>query len=97
MTTFEFFKAQLDKSIAEGKMPYPISFPDIRIPRDASWGGAWGSEAKNISDLQEMIEKGLIKHFHLAEKQSEDTLETELYLLSSEGRILFYEHFYGVI
>lgn len=97
MTAFEFFKKSLDKSVAEGKMPYAISFTDIRIPRDASWGGVWGSEASEISDLAQMIEQGIIIKDILTPSQAQDLDETELYMLSSKGRIIFYKQFFGEI
>ena len=97
MTAFEFFKQQLDKSIADGRMPPAIGFTDLRIPKDASWGGIWGSEVSEISDLAQMIKQGIIIKDVLTPSQAQGLDETELYMLTTKGRILFYKHFYGVI
>ncbi len=97
MTAFEFFKKQLDKSIADGRMQYPMSLLDICFSKDASWGGAWGSEVGIISDLQDMLEQGIMIHYTLTKGQAQGLSETEVYMLSNKGRIIFYEHFFGRI
>ena len=69
MTTFEFFKQQLDEAIAKGcgttkvcAINHPMmSYEWVKYAADWFFGGAWDYQFKYISDISEMKEKGYLK------------------------------------
>lgn len=67
MTTFEYFKKQLDEAVEQGLTARinpeikPWTYKWVKVCGDWFFGGAWDYQMKEVTDLREMLDKKLLK------------------------------------
>ena len=99
MTTFEFFKLQVDEAITKGygttkvciiNHPF-MSYAWVKYAADWFFGGAWDYQFKDISDISEMKEKGYLKVCEYTDWKSRKLGQTRKYALTNKGIRAFYK------
>ncbi len=99
MTTFEYFKIQLDDAVAQGcgttavckSMHEPMSYAWIKCAADWFFGGAWDYEMKEVTDLKEMKEQKFIKILESQSYRALRTGQTRKIALTNKGLKEFYK------
>lgn len=99
MTTFEFFKDQLDKAVAQGcgttkvctiNLKY-MSYGWVKAAADWFFGGAWDYQMKEVTDIAEMREKKLLKVMEYSNWRARQLGQTRKYALTNKGIKEFYK------
>ena len=100
MTTFTFFKEQLDKAIADGCGTTKICIINPEIKKDSfRWlkcasemffGGAYDYKMKDVTDIREMKELGYIKFLDYSNWEARMTGKTRKIALTNKGLRAFY-------
>ena len=93
MTTFEFFKNQLDEAVAEGcgttkvcTINHPfMSYAWVKCAADWFFGGAWDYEMRDVIDLTEMKEQGFIKIMEYSNWKARQLHQTRKIALTNKG------------
>ena len=99
MTTFEFFKDQLDKAVAQGcgttkvcTINHPfMSYAWVKCAGDWFFGGAWDYQMKGVTDIQEMREQKLLKAMEYTNWKARQLGQTKKYALTNKGIREFYK------
>ena len=100
MTTFEFFKAQLDDAIAAGYTARinpeikPGSFKWVQVCADWWFGGAWDYQMKEVTDIREMREQGFLKVMEYSNWRARQLGQTRRIALTKKGIREFYRVYY---
>ncbi len=99
MTTFEFFKDQLDKAVIQGcgttkvcTINHPfMSCAWVKCAADWFFGGAWDYQMKEVTDNQEMREKKFLKVMEYTNWTNRNLGKTRKYALTNKGLKEFYK------
>ena len=100
MTAFEFFKAQLDEAVEKGLTNRinpeikPGSFKWVQVCADWWFGGAWDYQMKEVTDIREMREKGLLKVMEYSNWRARQLGQTRKIALTNKGIREFYRIYY---
>ena len=101
MTTFEFFKAQLDDAVAAGYTARinpeikPGSFKWVKVCADWFFGGAWDYQMTDVPDIAEMREQKLLKMMEYSNWKARQLGQTRKYALTNQGIRAFYKAMIG--
>ena len=101
MTTFEFFKAQLDEAVENGLTSWinpeikPGSFKWIKVCADWFFGGAWDYQMRDVTDIAEMREQKLLKVMEYSNWKARQLGQTRKYALTNQGIKAFYKAMIG--
>ncbi len=96
MTAFEFFKAQLDEAIEKGLTDRinpeikPGSFKWVKAAADWFFGGAWDYQMKEVTDIQEMRDKKLLRITEYTNWKARQLGQTRRIALTNAGVREFY-------
>ena len=96
MTTFEFYKAQLDDAVQKGLTERinpeiePWSFKWIKVCGDWFFGGAWDYQMKEVTDVPEMKAAGFVKIREYTNWMNRHLGQTKLIALTNKGIREFY-------
>ena len=98
MTTFEFFKSQLDDAVNKGcgttkvcTINHPfMSYAWVKCAADWFFGGAWDYEMRDVTDLTEMKEQKLIKIIEYSNWMARQLHQTRKIALTNKGIKAFY-------
>ena len=97
MTTFEFFKAQLDEAVAAGYTAHinpeirPGTLKWVKVCADWFFGGAWDYQMKAVTDIREMREQGLLKVMEYSNWKARQLGQTQKIALTNKGLREFYK------
>ena len=97
MTTFEFFKAQLEKAMANGNGKYinseiqPGTFKWIKACSEWFFSSAWDYQMREVTDIAEMKEKKLIRVKEYSNWMNRQLGQTRLIVLTNAGVKEFYK------
>ncbi len=97
MTTFEFFKAQLDDAVAKGFTEQinpeikPGTYKWVKVCSDWFFGGAWDFQMKEVTDIAEMREKKFLKVMEYTNWTARQLGHTKKIALTNAGVKEFYK------
>ena len=99
MTTFEFFKDQLDEAVEQGCGTTKVctinhtfmSYAWVKCAADWFFGGAWDYQMKEVTDIQEMREKKYVKVMEYTSWKARQLGQTKKYALTNLGLKAFYK------
>ena len=97
MTTFEFFKAQLDEAVEKGLTNRinpeikPGSFKWVKVCADWFFGGAWDYQMKGVTDIAEMRAQGFLKVMEYSNWKARQLGQTRKIALTNKGLREFYK------
>lgn len=99
MTTFEFFRNQLDEAIEKGCGTTRVctiqhdfmSYAWVKCAADWFFGGAWDYQMEMVTDLEEMKEKKYIKIMEYSNWKSRQLHQTRKIALTNKGIKAFYD------
>ena len=97
MTTFEFFKAQLDDAVAKGYTDQinpeikPGTYRWVKVCSEWFFGGAWEYQMKDVTDLKEMLDQKLLKVREYSNWQNRMLGQTRHTSLTVKGVKAFYK------
>ena len=97
MTTFEFFKAQLDEAVAKGYTDQinpeikPGTYRWVKVCSEWFFGGAWDYQMKDVTDLKEMLDQKLLKVREYSNWQNRMLGQTRHISLTVKGVRAFYQ------
>lgn len=97
MTTFEFFKNQLDKAVEDGLTAQinpeikPGSYKWVKVCADWFFGGAWDYQMKDVTDIAEMLDQKLLKVWEYSNWQNRMLGQTRHISLTVKGIKAFYK------
>ena len=100
MTTFEFFKAQLDEAVEKGLTNRinpeikPGSSKWVQVCADWWFGGAWDYQMKEVTDIREMREQGFLKVMEYSNWRARQLGKTRKIALTNKGIREFYRVYY---
>ncbi len=91
MTTFEFFKAQLDDAVEKGLTRRidpeikPGTYKWVRVCGNWFFGGAWDYQMKEVTDIDEMREKKFLKVMEYTNWKARNLGQTRKIALTNAG------------
>ena len=97
MTTFEFFKTQLDEAVTLGLTDRinpeiePGTYKWVEVCADWFFGGAWDYQMKDVTDITEMREQKYLKVIEYSNWKARHLGKTRKYALTNSGIKAFYE------
>ncbi len=101
MTTFEFFKNQLDEAVEKGLTSRinpqikPGSFKWVKVCADWFFGDAWDYQMKDVTNIAEMREQGFLKVMEYSNWKARQLGQTRKYALTNQGIKEFYKAMIG--